>query len=349
MIDRRSFLAGSAAAGALALAARRARAAEPGVSDTTLPRLLDTRRVIIDTDPGNDDAIAILMALSAPSLSVEAITVAPGNIGYAQEVRNALYMVDLAGFSGRIPVHAGMTRPILGRSYASASFIHGPSGLGQFVVPPVKQQPDPEHAVTAICRIVRRYPNQVVILALGGLTNVAMALLMDPGIARLVKGIQFVANANNAVPSFNAMVDPEAADIVFRSGAPITFGLGGPDSSILTPADFKTVRAMDTARSRFFMQSNALRLSFEMSARNAKGSVNGDPLATAMIIDPAIATGFKAVCARVELEGEYTRGTILYGENRYNMQPTPPPNANLCVAADNARFKALVFRTLAQA
>ncbi|MCQ8241972.1 nucleoside hydrolase [Rhizosaccharibacter radicis] len=345
-IDRRVLLGGMLAAGALGTRAAAVRAAEPGVSDVVLPRLAGHHRVIIDTDPGNDDAIAILMALSAPSLSVEAITVAPGNIRYDQEVRNALFVVELAGQAGRIPVHRGMTHPIMDRPYATATFIHGRDGLGDFEVPPVKQQPDPEHAVEAIRRIVRQHPGEVVILALGSLSNVAMALLLDPAIAPMLKGIQFVAGAGNAVPPFNAMADPEAADIVFRSGAPITFGLGGPTDSILTREDFAHIATFDTPRSRFFMRSNQKRLDFEMSARNAPGSVNGDPLATAMLIDPAVGIAFKAIHARVELEGQWTRGDILYGENRYNMQPTLPPNANLCVKADNERFKRILFDTL---
>jgi inosine-uridine nucleoside N-ribohydrolase len=94
------------------------------------------------------------------------------------------------------------------------------------------------------------------------------------------------------------------------------------------------------------MESNALRLSFETSARNATGSVNADPMAVALIIDPSIASGFKAIYAEIELEGQFTRGTILYGENRYDLRPTPPPNVNLCTAASNDGFKRLLFKTL---
>lgn len=347
-IDRRLLLGGLIASGTMAMMHHGLHAAEPGVSDQPLPRLLNNHRVIIDTDPGNDDAIAILMALDAPGLQVEAITIAPGNIGYQQEVKNALYIVELAGHAGRVSVHPGMTHPILDRPYSAARFIHGQNGLGEVKVPTVRQQPDPEHAVDTIRRIVRRYPGEVVILALGGLTNVAMALLLDPAISSMIKGIQFVGNVGNAVPSFNAMVDPEAVDIVLRSGAPVTMGLGRQYDSILTKADFDHIESFNTARSRFFMESNRLRLTFEMSARNAPGSINADPLATAMIIDPSIATRFKAIHARVEMEGELTRGDILYGENRYSMLPTLPANANLCVEASNDGFKRIVFAALAR-
>ena len=144
------------------------------------PRLTGVRRVIVDTDPGNDDALAILMALSLPALRVDAITVCPGNMGLDgadQQVRNALFVVDLAGASGKVPVHRGMTRPILGRPYPVASFIHGPYGLGDVEVTAVTQKVDPEHAVDAMRRIVNGSPGEVTILALGGLTNVAATIL----------------------------------------------------------------------------------------------------------------------------------------------------------------------------
>lgn len=347
-IDRRLLLGGMIAGGAMAVAGS-AGAAEPGVSDTPLPRLLDNHRVIVDTDPGNDDAIAIMMALSAPNLKVEAITVCPGNLDYDQELRNALYTVQVCGQANRVPVHAGVRRPLLNITYPHANFIHGKYGLGNLDVPEVAQKPDPEHAVNAIIRIVRQYPGEVVILALGGLTNVATAILMDPEIATMIKGVQFVAGAGGAVPGFNVLADPEAAHIVLTSGVPFVLGLGGPNDTILTPADFDHIKTFNTVRSRFFMASNELRLTFEMSARNAPGAVNGDPMATALIIDPSIGEQFKAIYARVELEGEYTRGAILYGENRYSLAPTPPANANLCTKANNGKFKQLLFRTLQQA
>ncbi len=214
------------------------------------------------------------------------------------------------------------------------------------MTPEVKQKVDPENAVDAIRRIVRKYPNEVVIAALGGLTNVATALLVDPGLAKLIKGVQFVGSAGNAVPGFNSMADPEAAHVCLNSGVPFTFGTG---NSILTKADFDHIAKFKTKFSDFFMKSNELRLTFEMAARNAPGSVNADPMAMALLIDPSIGLAYKAIYARVELEGELTRGTILYGENRYNMRPTPPANANLLIEADNAKFKAILFNTLQEA
>lgn len=352
-IARRSLFGCAAATAALSGVA--AMAEEPGVSSVVLPRLLNNHRVIVDTDPGNDDAIALLMALSARNLSVEAVTVTPGNIGYAKELRNALYVVDLAGKSGQVPVHAGVPHPILNRPYPAASFIHGPDGLGDVHVPDVKQKIDPEHAIDAMRRIVHAHPGEVVILALGGLTNVATALLRDPDMAHALKGIVFVGGSRSSpVPGFNAMVDPEAVSIVLGSGAPLVmFGgslfSGTPqDPSLLVQADYDRIARMNTPRSRFFMASNKLRLTFEMKARHAAGSVNADPFATAIVINPAIATQYEAVAMKVELDGSLTRGTMLFGDNRYNGEPTPPPNVNLCIGGSGEGFRKLLFETLEQ-
>ena len=201
------------------------------------PRLTDVRRVIVDTDPGNDDALAILMALSARSLEVDAVTVCPGNMGiegYDQQVRNALYMVDLAGASGRVPVYRGMGKPILGRPFPVASFIHGEYGLGEVEVTTVKQSVEPEHAVDAMRRIVNGAPGEVTILALGGLTNVAMAILRDEAFVRNLRGVIFVGGKYEGPgfsPGYNVLVDPEAAEVVVRSGVPLLMVGGRPTIS----------------------------------------------------------------------------------------------------------------------
>lgn len=314
-----------------------------------IPSLTGNHRVIIDTDPGNDDALAILMCLDAPNLKVEAITVCPGNVRYDQEVRNALYLVELAGRAGQIPVHAGMERPLLGRPYPTATFIHGKDGMGAVSVPAVRQGVEDEHAVDAIRRIVRRYPGEVVIFALGGLTNVAMALLREPALAKDLKGVLFVGGkyaTPGSAPGYNVLVDPEAAQVVLSSGAPITMGGGLGQYSTLTDADFDQVATFGTARSRFFLQSNDLRRQFEKKNRGVTGSTNPDPIAVALAINPAVGMKWVQLHMQVELNGALTRGQLVYGADIYTGNPTPPPNVNLCVEASNAEFKRMVFGAL---
>jgi inosine-uridine nucleoside N-ribohydrolase len=315
------------------------------------PRLTGIRRVIVDTDPGNDDALAILMALSIPTLHVEAVTVCPGNMGidgYEQQVRNALFIVDFAG--SRVPVFRGMARPILGRPYPVASFIHGKFGLGEVEVSAVTQQVQEEHAVDAMRRIVNASPGEVTVLALGGLTNVAMAILRDEMFVRHVRGVLFVGGKYEGpgfAPSYNALVDPEATDVVVRSGVPLLMmGDVSRRDSILVASDYDQASALRTRRSEFFIKSNALRRTYEMQYRGATGSVNGDPMAVALAADAALGQRYMSVAMKVELEGRYTRGQLVYGDDIYAGRPIPPGNVDLCVAADHERFRQLVFETL---
>lgn len=353
-LSRRRLLGGAALAALAAALPGTARAqGTVAARDAVTPRVSGISRIIIDTDPGNDDALAILLALDAPNLHVEAITVAPGNLGpdYAQQVRNALYVVEVAGKAGRVPVYAGMSHPLLNRPYPVATFIHGKYGLGSVEVPIVKQQVEHEHAVDAMRRIINASPGEITILALGGLTNVAMAILRDPPVAQKLKGILFIGGRYAApppVPGYNVLVDPEAADIVFRAGIPTL--LVGSDvigrDSIFHDADFDHVAAFNTPRSRFFIASNNLRREFEKANRGTTGSTNPDPLGMAIAIDPSIATQWVSLYVHVELEGDLTRGMLIYGDNIYTQAPQPPTNVDICIAASNEKFKQLVFATL---
>lgn len=315
--------------------------------------VLAVERVILDVDPGNDDALAMILALDSPALQVEAVTVCPGNMGplYEQQVRNALYLVDLAGRSGEVPVHAGMARPLLNKPYPVASFIHGSHGLGRVAVPEVSQTVDPEHAVDAIIRLVNASPGEITIAAMGAFTNVAMAFLRDPGLPAKVKGVLFVGGryaSPGLAPGYNVLVDPEAAHIVLTSGAPLTFV--GSDvfsrDSILTDDDFKRIETFDTERSRFFIESNDLRRTFEQANRGTTGSTNPDPITIATLIDPAIGKRYVDLYMHVELDGRATRGLLVYGDNRYSGEPTPPANVRFCVEADGEAFRELIFATL---
>jgi len=316
------------------------------------PRLQGIRRVIVDTDPGNDDALALLMAMLHPQITVEGVTVCPGNLGiegYGQQVRNALYVVDMAGKSGKVPVYRGMEHPILNRPYPVATFIHGKYGLGEVEVPEVRQRSDPEHAVDAMRRIVNAAPGEVTILALGGLTNVAMAMLRDDAFTRNLRGIIFVGGKYarpGMAPAYNVLVDPEAADVVMRSGVKLVVTGDAAGDSVMVDADYDKAAKFDTKLSRFFIASNVLRRTYEMKYRGAKGSINADPMAVAMAVDPMIGQKYMSVAMKVELEGEYTRGLLVYGNDIYSGHPVPPGNVDICVAADSARFKEMVFGTL---
>ena len=355
-VTRRELMGGALVTGVSSLvpaALAEQTTATPPAAPGVQPRLTGIRRVIVDTDPGNDDALALLMSLHASTLQVEAVTVCPGNLGpdYEQQVKNALFLVDLAGKTGKVPVFAGMSRPLLNKPYPVATFIHGKFGLGSFEVPALALRPEGEHAVDAMRRIVKASPGEITLLALGGLTNIAMAMLRDPDFTRALRGILFVGGryaSPGLPPSYNVLADPEAAHVVFTAGVPIT--LAGSDvisrDSILHDEDFNHIATFNTSLSRFFIESNTLRRTFEKAHRGTTGSTNPDPMAVAIAINPAIALRYEAIFEQVALEGELTRGLLVYGNDIYSGRPTPAPNADICVQASQQAFKDLVFSTL---
>jgi inosine-uridine nucleoside N-ribohydrolase len=243
-----------------------------------------------------------------------------------------------------------MARPILGRPYPVASFIHGSHGLGEVEVTEVAQSVEPEHAVDAMRRIVHGAPGEVTILALGGLTNVAMAILRDEGFARDLRGVIFVGGKYEGpgfAPGYNVLVDPEAADVVVRSGVPLLMvGDASRRHSVLVAEDYDHAAGFRTRRSDFFIESNALRRTYEMKYRGASGSINADPMAVALAAEGTLGQKYMSVAMRVELEGEYTRGLLVYGEDIYAGNPVPPGNVDICIDADRERFRQMVFRTL---
>lgn len=186
------------------------------------------RKIIIDTDPGQDDAVAILLALGSPEeLEVLGIVAVAGNVGLAQNARNALKVVELSGKTG-VAVYAGCERPIR-RKLVTAEYVHGKTGLDGPDLPEPKIRLEEQHGVDFIIDTLRREPSGTVTLcALGPLTNLGMAFVKAPDIIPRVQEIVLMGGGlfegGNTTPAaeFNIYVDPEAADIVFHAGIPIT-------------------------------------------------------------------------------------------------------------------------------
>ena len=184
-------------------------------------------KTIIDTDPGQDDAVAILLALASPEdIEVLGITAVAGNVGLAQNVKNALKVVELSGRTD-VPVYAGCSRPMR-RELVTAEHVHGKTGLDGPDLPEPEKKIEAQHAVDFIIDTIRTEPEKsVTITALGPLTNLGMALAKAPDIAARVEKIVLMGGAyfevGNITPAaeFNIYVDPEAADVVFRSGIPL--------------------------------------------------------------------------------------------------------------------------------
>jgi purine nucleosidase len=210
------------------------------------------RVIIIDTDPGIDDAVAILLALASPELLVQGLVAVAGNLSLAATARNALSILELAG-RPEIPVHAGCPRPI-SRATIAAEYAHGEGGLGDLVLPPPVLTLRPEHGVFYLIDNLRRAaPHSVTICALGPLTNIATALVAAPdvaaGIAELVVMGGASHGAGNMTPAaeFNIYADPHAAALVFDSSLPITMmPLDVTRSVLSTAGHIAPIRALGT-------------------------------------------------------------------------------------------------------
>ncbi len=318
-LTRRQFVTTSAAAVAagsitasLALPSQAATAAQqgqPGERGDHGPF-----RVIIDTDPGVDDALALLLAMRSPELKIEGITPVAGNVPLELGLPNALRMAEIAGRTD-IPVAPGAKTPLL-RRLVTATYVHGENGLGGAVFPEPKTKPIAEPAADFIRRIVRKYPGEVTLIPIGPLTNIATALKVDTELAGMVRGIVLMGGSlsgGNITPAaeFNIYVDPEAARIVFQSGVPITMvGLDATRKTSLTEAHVRTLEAAQNPVSQAAAKIGRNAINRHREQGFLVGPNMHDSLAVAAFLDPSILT-FKEYYVDVEVYGELTAGETL--------------------------------------
>ncbi len=322
-VTRRQFVTSSTAAvfasglgGVAALAQSSARDGAGGQS-----------RVIIDTDPGVDDAFALLLAMRSPELKIEAITPVAGNVPLELTLPNALRMVEIAGRKD-IPVAAGAKTPLV-RRLVTATYAHGENGLGGAVFPEPTIKPVDEPAAEMIRRIIRKYPGEVTLITIGPLTNIGAALASDSDLASKVRGLVMMGGSlsgGNITPAaeFNIYVDPEAARMVFQSGIPITMvGLDVTRKTALTEDHVRQLSAGKSAVS----QAAAKIASKAIEHNRAQGFLIGpnmhDSLALSAFLDPSILT-FENYYVDVEVNGELTAGqTLGYSPNQGDLKRTP--------------------------
>src|ERR1700678_3687455 len=212
-------------------------------------------RVIIDTDPGTDDALAILLALRSPELRVEALTVVAGNVTASVGLENALKIVSLAGRCD-VPVAEGAQRPLHAKLNIEP-FWNGPGGLGGAELPASNCKPDPRFGPDVIIELVHKYPHEITIIGVGPETNLALAILKDPTIVPLVKHVILMAGAIsggnvNGAAEFNVYCDPDAADLVFRAGWPIPMvGLEVTEITLISSAQVDEIERGGSAEAKF--------------------------------------------------------------------------------------------------
>ena len=298
-------------------------------------------QVIIDCDPGHDDVFAIWLAAGHPDIDLLAITTVSGN-GYLEHTTmNARVACTVGGITG-VPVSAGADRPIL-RQATPATWIHGDNALGGPDLPDPTVPLDPRAALQLISDTLRAAAEPVTLVPTGPLTNIATLLLAEPALKAKIKEIVWMGGSTGrgnigAYPEFNAWADPEAADIVVRSGIPFTMvGLNITHQALVTDEVIERIGAIGNATSAFGVE--LLRF-FSASYQEVEGIPGPlhDPVAVAMVIDRAVAT---TVHTRVDVE---TKGTETAGAtcvDLHNMLRREP-NAHVAMELDVACFWSLV-------
>ncbi|MDO5369957.1 nucleoside hydrolase [Paracoccus sp. (in: a-proteobacteria)] len=269
-----------------------------------------TQKIIIDTDPGQDDAVAILLALGAPELEVLGLTVVAGNVPLSLTLRNALQICELAGRPD-LPVHAGCKEPLEGR-LITAEHVHGESGLDGVELPEPTMPVAPGHAADFIVETIRREPaDSVTLVPIGPLTNIAEAFRRAPDVSGRVGRIVLMGGGTfgNVTPAaeFNIHVDPLAAAEVFASGANLVVLPLDATHKALTSRDWiETVRAAGPVGAAVAGWTSSYER-FDREKYGAEGAPLHDPCAVAWLIDPTLFTG-RRINVEIETGGQWTRG-----------------------------------------
>ncbi len=302
--------------------------------------------LLIDTDPGVDDALALLMAFDDPAHQVVALTIAAGNVGLAHTVANALKLCEVAGVD--VPVHAGCPVPLV---YAAedAAFVHGDDGFGDIGYPPAQRAADPEHAALAIIRHAREHTGRLCVVALGPLTNLALAVRLDPAlpsrIARLVvMGGAVTGHGNTTVPAeFNIGFDPEAARVVLEAFP--AFELVDWEAVLrhgFSHQAFEGWLADGDDRARFY---DAISRKTRAWAGDRRGDLwhSADALAMAVALQPGSSLHSELRHVAVETEGRLSRGATIVDWGQRGGQAA---NARIHLSVDQPAFEARIRSAL---
>jgi purine nucleosidase len=272
---------------------------------------MSPQRIIIDTDPGVDDALAFLLALTSPEIKLEALTTTQGNVTLEKATRNALSVLELCRAS-HIPVAAGSMYPLVQPLRASAD-VHGESGIGSAQLPAPQAQPVAAHAVDFLIEKVLAEPNEISIFPIGPLTNIAMAIRKEPKFSNAVKELVIMGGAihenGNTTPlaEFNIYVDPHAAHIVFHSGIPITLiPLDVTHKCLFKQEHVERLLKINSPISRFIRDVMDVYLQAS-HGRGFEGSALHDPLTLATVIAPELLS-LKAYYVDVDISGGVSMG-----------------------------------------
>jgi len=318
------------------------------------------RKFLIDTDTASDDAVALIMALRSPEVEVVGITTVAGNVEVRQASRNALYTEDLCGSSA--PVFTGAEKP-LRRAHQSADWFHGQDGLGDHGYPAPRREPEKKGATEALIELIEANPG-VVLVTLGPLTNVALALQKNPGIAAKVSRCVVMGGApcceGNVTPAaeYNIWCDPEAARIVARSGLPVEM-VGWHlcrGEAALNLEEIEKVLGFATPAAKFAIACNSRAQEAYFMQTGERGISLPDPVAMAVALEERVVTSASAHYWDVETESELTRGMTVVdrlnvsGDERnrevWKEQIGRGKKAKIIWTIENGRWKEELYKRL---
>ncbi len=307
------------------------------------------RRLLIDTDTGGDDAVALIMALRDPGVRVEAVTTVMGNVEVEQATQNALLAIERAGTYAP-PVYRGLHNAVLNEPLVNKNFdIHGRDGMGDLGLPPPALRPQQEHAVDFLIRTIEAQPGEFEMVTLGPVTNLAWISLRSPGTLAKLKRITMMMGTGpyfgNATPlaEGNARMDPEALDIVLRDAGTELVLVGWDlciNEYLFTEEDLKRLRETESETAKFCLDINHNLVELNERRFGAPVLDFADPVAMAVALEPDLVEQSVTAYTRAETNKGLAYGAIAVDHCH---QSGREPNATTCTKLDAKRLKRCIL------
>ena len=270
------------------------------------------KRILIDTDPGIDDALAILLALASPELAVEGLSTVHGNCSLERATTNSLAILELA-YASPIPVAKGCELPLVQPSLLAPE-THGETGLGYAKLPEPQGQPIRQRGSDFLIEKIMSNPGEITLVALGPLTNIALAIRQEPRIVYALKELIIMGGAirhegnTTALAEFNTYVDPHATHIVYHAGIPTTLvPLDVSYQCVLTKPDVDRLLQTDSPLTRFIADASRFYMEFHDEYQGIEGCVINDPLALALTFAPELCT-YQELFVDIDISGGVSLG-----------------------------------------
>jgi len=297
------------------------------------------KRIVIDTDAGVDDAQAILLAFGQKNVKIEAFTTVNGNVGVDKTTANVLKVLDVVRQD--VPVYKGCTRPLVNPLH-HAAYVHGEDGLGDCGIPDSNRKAESKHAVQALIDLANENPGEISLIAIGPLTNLAVAVQLDPDLPKKYADLTIMGGAilskgnTNITAEFNIYADPEAAYIVFEHWPKVrVLSWETTMAHVFTAENLERFFALNTPKSKFFQKTNQIIFKFVQERMHQNILFAPDGLAVAAAIEPEIITKKEEHYLSVELSGKNTRGETFVDWWNFGDKPA---NAELILEIDQKRF-----------